>query len=368
MYSEPLRPDLEESARILDNFTRERFAMFQTRKQTVNPKLDAYLSRTIQQMATDRGLHEGPEHEFFTETARARGESLDPHRIIFPLACLGNNRALNTAEAVSGGFLIGADLGQAVHILRPWSVVLSAGVQVEEALKGNLRIPKTVNGVEVLWQSTETTEATSDTPELSELAMVPHVGLALMHASRNFVTQANPEQWIKREMKRAAGVAMDTAVLVGTGTSGQPLGVFKTPGLSTQAGATLTWAHCVGMKKNAALADVADGRISFLADPTTRALLEAREKSTNGTGNFIWSDDKVASCPAYASTLVPSASMLCGPMSGISLGLWSDIRVEVNPFDPTLFKRGAIAIRVLVAVDCGITVPLTAFTLASSIS
>lgn len=368
MHIEPLSQDLEESARILDTFTRERFAMFQNRKQPVNPKIDAYLSRTIQQMATDRGLNEGPEHEFFTETARARGERLDPHRIIFPLACLGNNRALNTAQAVSGGYLLGTDLGQAVHLLRPWSVVLSAGVQVEEALKGNLRIPKTVNGVEIVWQSTETTEATPDTPEISELAMVPHVGLALIHASRNFAVQANPEQWIRREMLRAAGVGIDTAVLTGTGASGQPLGVFNTTGLSTQAGATLAWSSIVGMKKNAALANVADARIGFLADPTTRALLEAREKSTNGTGNFIWSDDKVASCPAYASTLVPSASMLCGPMNGISLGLWSDIRVEVNPFDPTLFKRGAIAIRVLVAVDCGITVPLNAFTLASSIT
>jgi HK97 family phage major capsid protein len=367
MYSE-LRPDLEESARILDAFTRERFAMFQNKKKPVDSKLDAYLSRTIQQMATDRRLHEGPEHEFFTETARARGESLDPHRIIFPLTCLGNNRALNAAQAVSGGYLLGTDLGQAVHLLKPWSVVLNAGVQVEEALKGNLTIPKTVDGVEIVWQSTETSEATPDTPQIGELAMVPHVGLAVIHASRNFVVQANPEQWIRREMLRAAGVGIDTAVLIGSGASGQPLGVLNTPGISTQAGATLTWTHCVGMKKNAALADVADAHIAFLADPTTRALLEAREKSTTGAGNFIWSDDKIASCPAYASTLVPAASMLCGPMSGISLGLWSDIRIEVNPFDPTLFKRGAIAIRVLVAVDCGITVPLNAFTLASSIT
>lgn len=368
MLDEPLTPELEESARILDHFTRTRFAMFQNRKQPVNPKLDAYLSRAIQQMTTDRGLHDGPEHEFFTETARARGEGLDPHRIIMPLTCLGHNRALNAAQAVSGGYLLGTDLGQAVHLLRPWSVVLSAGVQVEEALKGNLTIPKTVDGVEIVWQSTETTEATPDTPEISELAMVPHIGLAMIHASRNFVVQANPEQWIRREMLRAAGVAIDNAVLVGTGTNGQPLGVFNVNGLTAQAGANLSWAHCVDMKKTAALANVADARIGFLADPTTRALLEKRDKSTNGTGNFIWSDDQIASCPAYATTLAPAASMLCGPLSAISLGLWSDIRVEVNPFDPTLFKRGAIAIRVLVAVDCGITVPLTAFTLATSIT
>ena len=360
--------------RLHEHFTRENlkqlfdFQDIDARRRGLKARKERVsFAKAIAQMATQRGLHDGPEHEFFTEAARARGESLDPHRVILPITFLNEQRDLNVAQASAGGFLVGSDLGAAQDILRPWSVVINGGVSVEEQLTGNVTIPRTVTGSTIYWQVNETTQATPSTPTISQVTMTPKIAIALIQASRNFVTQANPERWLRRELKRAAGAATDTAVLTGSGAAGQPQGVLTTPGLSTQSGTALAWAGVLAMKKNTAVVDAPDASIAFLSNPTTRALLEAREKAA-GNGDFLWQDDKIASCPAFVTTLMPAGQMLSGPMSGITLGLWGDLRLEVNPFDSSLFKTGAVQIRVLVAVDVAVNVPLTAFTVATSIT
>ena len=180
------------------------------------------------------------------------------------------------------------------------------------------------------------------------------------------MVQSDPEKWLQRELKRTAASAIDSAILNGSGANGEPLGLVNTPGLSTQSGTSLAWSGCLTMKKNAALANAQDDSISFISNPTTRALLEAREKAS-GNGGFIWQDNEIAGCPSFATTQMPAGAMLSGPMSGVTLGIWGNgLQIEVNPF--ASFQTGGIAVRVLVAVDCAVTVDLASYTLASSIT
>ena len=60
--------------------------------------------------------------------------------------------------------------------------------------------------------------------------------------------------------------------------------------------------------------------------------------------------------------------MIAGPLGGIVLGLWTDLKIEVNPFDPALFKNGVVQIRVLVACDVALLIDPSSFTLATSIT
>lgn len=152
-----LRPQLEQTLEIITGSFRKQFEAFEDRQIRHRGGSDRHgtvrFSRAIQAMMGDHGLHDGPEHEFFSEIARARGESLDPHRIILPLTCL--KRDLNVAQATAGGFLVGVDVGEAQDVLRPWSVIISGGVTVEEQLTGNVTIPKTLTGTSITWQPTE---------------------------------------------------------------------------------------------------------------------------------------------------------------------------------------------------------------------
>jgi len=364
-----LSPELQSSLDIITQSFRAQFADFQrgqaSRRADANRKGVVRFSRAIQQMMDNRGLADGPEKEFFDEVAKARGGRFDPHRIILPLGCL--TRDLTVAQASAGGFLVGSDIGEAQNVLRPWSIVMQGGVTVEENLMGNVVIPKTLTGTSITWQTTEGTQATASTPTLSQAPMTPKVAIGIVNASRTFMLQADPERWLRRELTRVAGVAVDTATLVGSGVSGQPLGILNYAGLSTQSGASLAWAGVLAMKKNAAVKDVQNGSIAFISTPTVQALLEGREKAS-GNGGFIWQDDRIANCPAFASTLMPAATAISGPLAGITLGLWSDLRIEINPFETNQFKTGQVMIRVLIAADTALTVDPLSFTICSSIT
>lgn len=360
----------EDTGVILDELVRyhaARLHEFEARRRRIKSRDDAkgpvYLSRAINLMA-NQSLQGTPEGEFFKEAARITGQAFDPQRICLPWEFF--RRDLNAANAGQGGYLMGIDNMAAQAILRPWSVVISGGVTVEENLTGNVTIPKTTATSTIYWMPTETGEATASNPSIGQAAMTPKVGIAIINCSRNFMVQADPERWIRRELLRTAASAIDQAILNGSGSNGQPLGLLNTSGLSTQSGTSLAWSGALAMKKNAALANAQDGTISFISTPTVRALLEGREKAS-GNGGFIWQDGKISDCPAFATTDMPAGAMLSGPMSGVTVGLWgTGIQIEVNPF--ASFKTGGIAVRVLVAVDVAITVDLAAFTKATSIT
>jgi HK97 family phage major capsid protein len=199
-------------------------------------------------------------------------------------------------------------------------------------------------------------------------ALKPKIAIGLIQASRQFMQQADPDAWIRRGLLIAAGMIADQAVLNGTGADGQPLGLMNTPGLSTQSGTSLGWAGVLHMKKLAADANVKDGSISFVSTSAVRELLEARERATGG-GTFIWENDRIASCPAFATTDMPTAAMLAGPMAEVFFGLWgAGMRVEVNPFAPALFKSGVVQIRVVLECDVAVACNLAALTKATSIT
>jgi len=287
------RPDglNEDTGQILDELVKYhagRLHEFERRQQRNKSLRDrknpVYLSRAISQMSS-QGLRGTAESEFFLETSRIQGKPFDPQRIYLPWEFF--RRDLNAGNAGQGGYLIGVDNETAQDVLRPWSVAISGGVTVEENLSGNVSIPKTTGTSTIYWQANETTQAPASTPTIAQVAMIPKIAIGVINCSRNFMVQADPERWLQRELKRTAGTVIDTAILSGSGNSGQPLGLVNTPGLSIQSGTSLAWSGVLAMKKNAALANVQDGTISFISTPTVRALLEGREKAS-GNAIFIW--------------------------------------------------------------------------------
>jgi hypothetical protein len=76
----------------------------------------------------------------------------------------------------------------------------------------------------------------------------------------------------------------------------------------------------------------------------------------------------VASRPAFATTDLPAATLVCGAWSDAVLALWGDgFRFELNPYDPAGFKAGTISARVIIECDVAIAHP-TAWCVASSIT
>lgn len=310
------------------------------------------------------GRLDGIERETLEDAARKAGQPFDAQRVVLPWSLFSRDLTAFTASA--GGYLINTDVGDAIDTLRPWSVTARAGITALENLTGDLTLPRTTAKATPYWLATEGTGATASQPTLGSIAFRPKTAAGLVTFSRQLNKQADVESYVRRELLRTVGTAVDQAVLTGTGASGQPTGLLNTPGLATQSGTALGQAGVVNMKQQAASANAADASIAFIGTPEVRELLETRERAT-GSG-FVWDDDRVASRPAYVSTDVPSATLIAGDWSDVILGLWgAGFVFEVNPYDPTGFKAGTIQARVLVSLDVAIAHP-SAFCVASSIT
>jgi HK97 family phage major capsid protein len=367
--NEPLSPTSQAILAELTAYHHERLSSLEdaarARRAGKDRAIPASLARAVEQMSQPGGLS-GAEKEWAQETARLSRNGFDPHRLWIPLSAL--TRDLNVAQAGAGGYLVDMANLPARDILRPWSVVLQGGVSLVEDLTGTAVVPRTTATTTITWSANETAQATPSNPTIAQAALTPKIAIGVIQASRNFMKQADPEAFIRRELLRTAGTIVDIATLNGSGASGQPLGILNSPNLSTQSGTSLAWAGVLHMKKLAADANAQDGTISFIGTTAVRELLESRERATGG-GTFIWQDDRIASCPAFATTVMPSATMLSGPMGEVFFGLWGGgMQVEVNPFDAALFKTGAVQILVIVSCDVAIVCDRAAFTKATSIT
>lgn len=290
----------------------------------------------------------GRERETLQEFARRAGEPYDQQRIVLPFEVF--KRDLSKAAASGGGYLVATGATQAVDILRPWSVTARAGVLVETGFTGDSVIPKTTAKGTPYWLTNETAQTTPSQPTIGQAALTPKTAGALTSFSRQLAKQTNAEDYVRRELLKTTGTALDQAVLAGTGASGQPLGIINMSGINTQSGTSLGHAGVAAMKRKVSEANAADEEISFIAAPAVREMLETRERAT-GSG-FIWDDDRVASRPAFVSTDVPASTLLCAAWSSVYVPIWGPgITIELNPYDPTGFKTGTIQARVLLSCD-----------------
>lgn len=268
--------------------------------------------------------------------------------------------------ASAGGYLKQTEVREAVDILRPWSVTARSGMFIESGLVGDIAIPKVTVKSTPVWINLEASQISPSTPNISQTVLTPRQVGAVIVFSRQLAQQANADRVVGRELIGTIGTAIDQAAINGSGASGQPLGILSTAGVQVQAGTTLN-AGTATMKRKSAEANVTDESIRFISTPAVRELLEGRERAT-GSGRFVWDKDQVADRPAFVSTDVPTATMICGDFSLIYFGIRGQRFVlEVNPFDQISFKQGLIHGRMLVSCDLAVLHP-PAFVVASSIS
>jgi len=364
--AQQLSPAGEAILQELVQYHRQRLHHFQdaaAQRQAERDRVAPWsLARAIDRMSV--GQLDGAEREHLEEAARVAGVPFDPLRPFIPFNAV---RDLNVASSTAGGFLTaGTAAADPIDILRPWSVTARAGILIEMGLAGDIVIPKTSAKSTPTWLTNETAQVTPSQPTLAAAAVTPKSVGIVTAFSRQLSKQANAEAFVRRELMRTVGTAVDQAVINGSGTAGQPLGLLNTPGILTESGTSLN-AGTRTMKRKVAEANVDDARIAFLSTPAVRELLETRELVT-GSGRFVWDGDRVADRPAMVSTDVPAATMICGDFANAYLGIWGlGFVVEINPYDPSGFKAGTIHARIIASCDVALLQP-GAFDVATSIT
>ena len=268
---------------------------------------------------------DGYEGELLREWAGPAG--FDHRRWNIPWSAL-IQRDLHVATPGTGGYVTDSQNLEARDILRPWSVTARAGLEIVADVSSNALLPITTAKSTIHWLASETAEATESTPIIGQELGEPKNAIGMIEFSRQFAKQSNFDVWIRRELLKTAGTAIDEAVLDGSGAAGEPEGLLNISGTGTEAGASFTHAKSLSMKRKCADANVDDESISFLAAPATRELLEAREVGTD-TGQHVWQGDQVADRKARVTTDIPAATLIAGSWQTALLLLWGNgIEIE----------------------------------------
>ncbi len=304
----------------------------------------------------------GIEAETLQETAKLARLTFDPQRVVIPWGLFARDLVAGTGAA--GGYLVGTGVGEALDILRPWSVAARAGITIYENLRESITLPRTGTKVATNWFTTEATAASESTPALGSIGLSPKIGGGYLEISRQFSLQAAGEAYVRNELMRSVGSMVDATTFNGSGASGQPTGILNTAGIGSQSGTSLAWAGIVNMKETVATANGDDASLAYIGTSAVRELLELREKFT-GAGP-IWNGDDVGGRPGFVTTDLPASTLICGDFSEVILGLWgAGIQIEVNPY--ANFPAGIIGARLLVGCDVAVK-HAAALCVASSVS
>lgn len=290
-------------------------------------------------------------------TLSGAGNIFAAHQPTLPVEALLNPRmtlddiVLNRALTVSGGgaSLAGGVLQPVTDALRPYSVAALAGAETVVATgQGDVDFPVEHEGAEVTWLAEEgVSQITPDQPELANAGATYHGLSVRVPVSRKLLMQANSGEWLRRALLRAAGRAMDTAILQGTGVLGQPLGLANTTGLvQLNVDGTNTAADlAAGIR---AMREQGVGRFAWLAGAGAEEVLRSRAVGTGGDRMFL-EGDAMLGIPAFATATAPAMSLFAGPWGDLRLVLWGDLTVSINPYSD--FARGISSLRILVGFD-----------------
>ncbi len=283
---------------------------------------------------------------------------------------LRGRRDMTVASAAGGGYLVGTDNVSFIEMLRNRSVSYRMGAMRLGGLQGNVTVPKQTGAATWYWLASESTGITESQQTLGQMALSPKTGGAYTEISRQLLLQSSPdaEVMVTSDLGRVGGLGIDSAVLAGSGASGQPTGITNTAGIGSVTGTSLGFAGLLDFQTDIATANVLPERGGYATTPTVAALMMQRVKFAS-TASPLWEgnlwDGSMVGFPAMSSNQMAAGTMLFGDWSSVVVAEWGVLEISVNPF--ANFQAGIIGVRAMVSMDCGLRYP-AAFSLASSIT
>ena len=279
-------------------------------------------------------------------------------------------RDLTAATAAAGGYLVATDNVSFIEMLRNRSVTYRMGAMRLGGLKGNVTVPKQTGAATWYWLASESSSITESQQTLGQLALSPKTGGAYTEISRQLLLQSSPdaEVLVTSDLARVGGLGIDSAVLAGSGASGQPTGITNTAGIGSVTGTSLGYAGVLEFQTDIATANVLPQAAGYATTPTVAALMMQRVKFAS-TASPLWEgnlwDGTMAGFQAMSSNQMAAGSMLFGDWSSVVVAEWGVLEIEVNPF--ANFQAGIVGVRAMVSMDCGLRYP-AAFSLATTIT
>lgn len=313
-----------------------------------NPEHRVSLLRVVRMLAEGRTL-DGAEAEAATELQRRNGAPKHGG-ILVPLSAL-ESRASTSATA---GSLIPTEHRPDLMIapLRASLAVKSLGVRTLTGLSGNVSIPRH-GGLSVGWVPEGGSLPESDL-NADAITLTPrHVG-GITELSRNLLIQGSPDvqKLVAADLSAAIGLAVDTAIIGGTGLAGQPQGIIGRAGVLT-AVMPDTWGEVLAVEQQLRAGNVDPS--GWYTSPAVMTTLRGTLKDATAGSDYIATLSTIGDLPAAASNAAPAGKAVLGDWSQVIVGQWGDaVEILVNPYSDAAYRRGGVLVRAFLSVDVGI--------------
>ena len=257
---------------------------------------------------------------------------------------LNAKKELNAGVPSEGGFTVPlAFSGEYIDALVANTLIDKLNIRKVPLVHGNLSIPRMDATSAVSWVGEATTNGTTQ-PVFGEVNMRAKKLCAKTAISNTLLNESgvNLEGWIAEDLMRKARVALDDAMLNGTGTQYQPLGLANTAGVQT-AGSSSTAFGLTTPNDLIALLEQANVKLEnvhWLFNPIGESWI--RNKAFT-SGPFAWSDEmartgKLRGYDFHSSSTIkydynsgsPFADFWVGDFAEMMFGVSRDLSIEIS--------------------------------------
>ena len=267
--------------------------------------------------------------------------------------------ALSETGNQAGAHLLSNDLLTDLFIesLREQAIILALGVTMLPGLQGNVRIPREITNPAFHWVA-EDRAPTAGAYDLDEIALSFKTLAASVAYTRQMMKQSTPniENLLLNNLRRGLALAIDNALLNGTGSSNQPRGILATSGIgAVTSGGSPSYSNLIELW--GALSDAsADMSRARLVTNTLGAKRLLETPIDAGSGKFLaqftGNPNQVLTSIGLAdvTNLCPADSMLYGDFHNLFVGMWGGL--EIAKDTATKAATGGVVLRFFQDLDC----------------
>ena len=308
------------------------------------------------------------------------GREASPGGFYVPSNLSMTRAAYNVGTASQGGNVVATNLlaSSFIEALVNTLVVQQVGCTTLSGLVGNVDVPRRASRSQAYWV-TEAQAITESEGTFDKVQLRPKQVGALSTFSRLMIQQSTPdiELLVRQDLVTVLSQAIDHASLFGTGSNGQPLGIFNQSGINTLAlgtnGAALSDLDpMISLRAKVAAANANASAGSFVVNERVRAAL-MKLKTSYGEYLFSVEGESPSTVPSLfgnklvVSNQLPSnltkgsssgncSAMIFGDFSQLIMGMWGATEILANPYGSG-FNSGSVDVRAMQTVDFAIRHP-----------
>ena len=304
-----------------------------------------------------------------------------PHNI--PIS----TRTTQTVGSYStGGALVAENLLPAsfIDLLRNTAIITQLGPTVLTGLTGNVSIPRQKSASTMYWVAEDAAVTQSGTT-YDNMTLMPKQAGVLSRITRLAMQQTSPdiEQLVRNDIAQQLALGIDLAVINGSGSNGQPLGILQTTLASSAQTITLTsntFANLdklIDMETQVDILNALNGSLYYLTNARVIGFLKTLKASSTGAADRLplWTNNlldpagrgilpAINGYPIVRSNQVPNAfggvanrnCIIFGNFADVVMAMWGGTEILPNPYG-TGYAAGSIDLRIMQTFDCGIRRP-----------